>query len=68
MATSLEVLPVTGAHFRTGGHFADNYPLGLREGDALHLAIAADHGAALCTLDKRQCNAASALGTRAVLI
>ena len=47
------VLPVSGAQFRTAARFADQHALGLRAGDALHLAICADHGAILCTLDRR---------------
>jgi hypothetical protein len=40
----------------------------LRAGDALHLAICADHGATLCTLDRRLGDAASALGVKSMLI
>lgn len=36
--------------------------ISLRSGDALHLAVAAAHRATLCTLDKRQAEAASTLG------
>ena len=65
---SFEVLAVLGAHFRTAARFSENYVLGLRAADALHLAVAADHGAKLCTLDKRLEKAATALGVKASLI
>jgi uncharacterized protein len=65
---SLSIIPAQGAHFRTAARFADQYALGLRAGDALHLAIAADHGAALCTLDRRMAAAGSALGVRTTSI
>jgi len=52
-AESFTVLPVTPSHFRTAARFADQYTLALRAGDALHLAIAGDKGASLCTLDRR---------------
>jgi predicted nucleic acid-binding protein len=52
-ANSWEVLRVTSAHFQTAARLADDHPSGLRAGDALHLAIALDHGAKLCTLDRR---------------
>jgi predicted nucleic acid-binding protein len=54
--------------FRTAARFADQHVLGLRAGDALHLAICADHGATLCTLDRRLANAGSALGVKAMLL
>ena len=47
---------------------ADQYVLGLRSADALHLAIASDHGATLSTLDQRLATAAGALGLAAELV
>ena len=61
-------LPVSGAQFRTAARFADQHALGLRAGDALHLAICADHGATLCTLDRRLSATGSALGVKAALL
>ncbi len=61
---SFTLLPVTGLQFRTAARFADQYALGLRAGDALHLAICADHGATMCTLDRRLSEAAAALGVK----
>jgi hypothetical protein len=54
--------------FRTAARFADQYSLGLRAGDALHLAICADHGATLCTLDQRLSDPGSALGVKMMLL
>jgi predicted nucleic acid-binding protein len=64
---SIPILPVSRAHFYAAAKFADQYSLGLRAGDALHLAIAADHGATLCTLDRRQAEAGAALGVKSLL-
>jgi uncharacterized protein len=67
-AESLAVLPISGLHFRTAARFADQHALGLRAGDALHLAICADHGATLATLDRLQSEAGSALGLKTTLL
>jgi hypothetical protein len=65
---SFAILPVSSLQFRTAARFADQHALSLRAGDALHLAICADHGATLCTLDRRLGEAASALGVKSMLI
>ena len=65
---SLAVVPVSRLEFRTAARFADQHALGLRAGDALHLAICTDHGATLCTLDRRLANAGSVLGVKAMLL
>lgn len=62
IAESFTLLPVTGEHFRTAAKFADHYTLGVRSGDALHLAIASEHGATVCTLDRRLAEAGPTLG------
>ena len=62
VAESLITLPVTGAHFRTAASFVDQNALGLRAGDALHLAIASDHGATILTLAQRLAAAGPARG------
>lgn len=59
---SFAILPVEPFQFRTAARFADQYTLGLRAGDSLHLAICAEHGATLCTLDRRLAEAGPALG------
>lgn len=65
---SLTLLPVTDANFSTAARFADQHDLGLRAGDALHLAICADRRATLHTLDRRMADAAKALGISTELI
>jgi predicted nucleic acid-binding protein len=67
-AESLAILPVSGLHFRTAARFADQYALGLRAADALHLAVCADNGATLSTLDRRLSEAGSALGLKTTLL
>jgi predicted nucleic acid-binding protein len=67
-ADSIAILPVSRLQFRTAARFADQYALDLRAGDALHLAICADHGATLCTLDRLLGEAGSALGVKTALL
>ncbi|MFV3128883.1 type II toxin-antitoxin system VapC family toxin [Niveispirillum sp. KHB5.9] len=62
VAESFTVLPVTGGHFRAAARFADQHALGLRAGDALHLATASEHGATVHTLDQRLAEAGPLLG------
>lgn len=61
-AESFIVLSVTGEHFRTAAKLVDQHALGLRAGDALHLATASGHGATVHTLDRRLAAAGPALG------
>jgi len=68
VADSFTVLPVTGGHFRAAAKFADQHALGLRAGDALHLAIASEHGATVHTLDQRLADAGPVLGVPAQLL
>ncbi|UUL82936.1 type II toxin-antitoxin system VapC family toxin [Sphingomonas qomolangmaensis] len=62
---SFTVLRVMGGQFRAAARFADQHALGLRAGDALHLAIASEHGATVYTLDKQFAHAGLALGVPA---
>lgn len=62
VSESFTVLGVTSGQFRTAAKFADQHALGLRAGDALHLAIASEHGATMQTLDRRLAEAGTALG------
>jgi len=62
VADSLTVLPVTGADFRTAAKFTDQHDLGLRAGDALHLAVASGSGETVYTLDQRLAEAGPRLG------
>src|SRR5258708_30285955 len=63
---SLTILLVSSLQFRA--RFADQHALGLRAGDALHLAICADHGATLCTRGRRLSEAGPALGVKTMLL
>src|SRR2546421_8706440 len=65
---SFTVVPVSRLQFRTAARFVEQHALGLRAGDALHLAICADHGATLWTLDQRLSDAGSALGLKTMLV
>ena len=65
---SLTVLPLSRGHFATAARFVEQVNVGLRAADALHVAIAADHGATLCTLDRRLAEAATSLAVSAELI
>lgn len=62
------IFPISTVQFHTAARFADQYSLGLRAGDALHLAICADHGATLCTLDRRLSEAGPHLGVTTMLV
>jgi uncharacterized protein len=62
------VVPVSRLQFRTAARFVDRHELGLRAGDALHLAVCADNGATLCTLDQRLGRAGLALGIKTMLL
>ncbi len=65
---SFTIVAVSRSQFRTAARFADQHTLGLRAGDALHLAICADQGATLCTIDRRLSNAGSQLGVKTLLL
>lgn len=68
VSESFTVLSVTGVHFRTAAKFADHHELGLRAGDALHLATASAAGATLFTLDQRMAHAGPVVGVPAQLL
>ncbi|NKI36418.1 type II toxin-antitoxin system VapC family toxin [Wenzhouxiangella sp. XN79A] len=59
---NLNALPVKSAHFRAAAQMTDQYQTGLRAGDALHLAVCADHGARMITLDRTLATAATRFG------
>ncbi|MFI4976218.1 MAG: type II toxin-antitoxin system VapC family toxin [Caulobacterales bacterium] len=65
---SFEILSVSSLNFRTAARYADRQELGLRAGDALHLAISADQGARLCTLDAKLAAAGPMLGVSTELV
>lgn len=68
VAASMDVAGVTPAHFTEAARLAGYHMLGLRAGDALHLAVASDKGATLCTLDKRLASAGKTLNVATALV
>ena len=66
--SSLSTLAVSAMDYRIAAHFADDHASGLRAGDALHLAIAYNHGVELCSLDKTLVAAAEPMGVNATLL
>lgn len=58
----LQTIPISSSHFHMAVHFARRTQPGPRAGDALHVAIAAEAGAAICTTDKRLASATAAVG------
>jgi uncharacterized protein len=67
-ANQATVLSVEQRHFRAAAGFADIHQAGIRAGDALHLAIAFDRSATLCTLDRRLSEAGPELGVATLLV
>lgn len=65
-AATLDILPVTSRDFHAAARYADQHILGIRAGDALHLAVCADHGATLCTLDARLASIGPTLGLKTI--
>lgn len=65
---SLMIVPVDRAHFTAAARLVDQATLGLRAADALHLAVALDHAATLCTQDRRLAEAAIKVGSRVELV
>ncbi|NDY94900.1 PIN domain-containing protein [Wenzhouxiangella limi] len=65
---SLIVLPVSSSDFRAAARLGDQHQIGLRAGDALHLAICAAHGLRMITLDKALAQAATTLAVPARLL
>lgn len=66
--TNLGDVPILASDFGRASMLAQKHELGLRGGDALHLAIAERFDATLCTLDKGQAEAGRALHIETQLI
>jgi uncharacterized protein len=66
--SAVGLLEVRSSDFRAAAHYSNQYALGLRAADALHLAIASGHGASLHTLDDRLAKAGLTLGVQTVLL
>lgn len=60
-ASSLSLIKIHHGHFDLAARLAEHHELGLRAGDALHLAIAWLSDCRLVTLDEKLAKAASAL-------
>jgi predicted nucleic acid-binding protein len=58
----LQRVEVVGAHSEAAGQLALRSPVILRTLDAIHLAVAVEHGATMATLDGRLSEAARAFG------
>jgi predicted nucleic acid-binding protein len=67
-ARNFIVAEVGSSHFRAAADYLGRFELGLRAGDALHLAIAAERGASMCTLDQRLASAAPLVGVLSWLV
>ena len=67
-SNSLAVVSVQQEAFHRAARIADRHSFGVRAADALHLAVAFDSGATLCTLDRRLSDAGLALGVATLLV
>jgi uncharacterized protein len=67
-ANTFTTLPIDASAYPTAARFCDQSHLNLRAGDALHLAICANHGATICTLDQNMAQAAPQVGVTYVLL
>lgn len=55
-------------HYRAAAQFADQAPLGLPVGDALHIAIAFEAGLSNATVNRKLAEAGNALGVPTELL
>lgn len=65
--SSLTLLTVTRAHFHDAADVCEA-DVGLRSGDALHIAVARDHGLTIVSRDRAMVRGARELGLEAVLL
>jgi predicted nucleic acid-binding protein len=61
---ALVLLPVEVGDFALADQYLEEFKLGLRAGDALHLAIALNHGATICSSDRMMLKCARRLGIK----
>lgn len=66
-AHHLLLLDVMAEDFAQAAYHCEKWQTGLRSGDALHLAVAARHGATILCLDEKRVQAAKELGLSAEL-
>ena len=62
---ALTLLPVDSADFGLANRYLEHFDLGLKAGDALHLAVASNHGAELCSSDQVMLRCARRVGIKA---
>ena len=65
---SLNIVSVSRMDFAAAARLSDQHTSGLRAGDALHLAIAANHGYRLVSLDRTLAQSGLELGVDARLL
>ncbi|OBZ95176.1 twitching motility protein PilT [Pararhizobium polonicum] len=68
ISESFTLLSISALHFRAAARLTDHFSLNLRAGDALHLAVAMEHGTTLCTLDQRLAAAGPELGAETLFL
>lgn len=68
LVDTLSLVPVERSAFQAAALMCEQPDLGLRAPDALHLAVASQHGAVLCTRDVQQFEAGRRLGVATELI
>ena len=68
LVSSFEILPVSPIHFRTAARFCERFEIGLRAGDALHVAVAMEHGTQIATFDRRLAEAGNLLGVNCLCL
>ncbi|MGL5115739.1 MAG: type II toxin-antitoxin system VapC family toxin [Beijerinckiaceae bacterium] len=61
-------LLIVDSSYAAASAFLRKIELGLRAGDALHIAIAQAHDVAICTMDRRMYDAAMSFGSQAELL
>jgi len=62
---AMTLLPVEAEDFALASEYLSRFELGLRAGDALHLAIASNHGASVYSSDQVMLKCARRLGIKA---
>ena len=67
-STTFELLPIARVHFIEAARMTDQFDIGLRAGDALHLAVAFGNDATLVTLDKGLAKACAVVGAQHQLL
>ncbi|MDV4178486.1 type II toxin-antitoxin system VapC family toxin [Rhizobium brockwellii] len=67
-STTFEILPISRAHFIEAARMTDQFDIGLRAGDALHLAVALGNDATLITLDMGLAKACAIVGAKHQLL